>query len=60
MAHPKRKISKSRGKKRRSHNALSVTHLRECSHCHESIKPHIVCPFCGHYKGREVIPVEVV
>ena len=60
MAHPKRKISKTRGRKRRSHNALTPTQLVSCTHCGESKKPHTVCSFCGYYKDREIIKVEVV
>lgn len=33
--------------------------LVECPHCHELIVPHRVCPYCGYYKGREVIAKEV-
>jgi len=31
----------------------------ECSHCHELKRAHHVCPTCGYYDGREVVPVEV-
>ncbi|MEM4648252.1 MAG: 50S ribosomal protein L32, partial [Candidatus Pacearchaeota archaeon] len=25
----------------------------------ERILPHQVCPFCGYYKGRKIIEVEI-
>lgn len=59
MAVPKRKQSKSRTRKRRSHDALKVPSLVPCSQCKELILPHRACPYCGYYKGRPVIPVVV-
>jgi len=55
---PKRKISKARRDRRRSHDALKARNLVTCSNCGESGLPHTVCPNCGFYKGREVISVE--
>ncbi len=55
MAVPKRKTSKSRKRKRRTHWKLNTPNLAECSQCHEKILPHRVCPACGHYKGEEVV-----
>lgn len=53
MAHPKRKISKSRKGKRRSHLALKEKGLARCGRCGAAMLPHRVCPNCEHYKGRE-------
>ncbi len=58
MALPKRKISKSRGRKRRTHQRLTLVNLSICPQCNESKLPHHVCPHCGHYKGRTVIETE--
>jgi large subunit ribosomal protein L32 len=55
---PKRKISKGRRDRRRAHDALKITHLSQCSNCGEMRPPHIVCPKCGYYQGREVIQIE--
>ena len=55
---PKRKISKGRRDRRRSHDAIKARNLVVCSNCGESRLPHTVCPNCGFYKGREVISVE--
>ncbi|MFP4015962.1 MAG: 50S ribosomal protein L32 [Halanaerobiales bacterium] len=55
MAVPKRKTSKSRKRKRRTHWKLNTPNLAECPQCHELKLPHRVCPACGHYKGEEVV-----
>ncbi|MCJ7521013.1 MAG: 50S ribosomal protein L32 [Dehalococcoidia bacterium] len=55
MALPKRKYAKARQGKRRSHLKLTVPSLVPCTQCH-NIKPaHQACPFCGTYRGREII-----
>lgn len=58
MAVPKRKTSKARKNKRRSHLKLSAPSLTRCSRCHQYKPPHTVCSNCGYYGGREVIKVE--
>ncbi len=55
MAVPKRKISKQRRNKRRSHDAITPAALVECPNCHELKRPHRVCSNCGTYKGEEVV-----
>ena len=57
MPNPKRRHSRARRDKRRTHDALTRPILSECPNCHEAKLPHRVCPHCGHYKGREVIEV---
>ena len=54
MALPKRKHSKTRGKKRRTHYKLSTPGLVPCPQCKEKKLPHRLCPHCGYYKGMEV------
>ncbi|MFQ5996710.1 MAG: 50S ribosomal protein L32 [Dehalococcoidales bacterium] len=58
MALPKRKTSKARRGKRRSHLGLSPPQLDYCPQCHSPKLPHHVCPVCGSYAGREVTEVE--
>ena len=63
MAAPKAKTSKWRRDQRRAQNFFnkfrkSLPSLSVCPNCGEKILPHRVCPYCGHYKGREVIEVE--
>lgn len=55
MAVPKRKTSKSRKRKRRTHWKLNTPNLTECPQCHELKLPHRVCPSCGYYKGEEIV-----
>jgi len=55
---PKRKLSKGRRARRRSHDALNTTNLVACSNCGAMTLPHTVCSACGFYKGREVIEVK--
>lgn len=55
MAVPKRKTSKSRKRKRRTHWKLKSPNLIECSQCHELKLPHRVCPACGYYDGEKVV-----
>lgn len=58
MANPKRRHSKTRTSKRRSHDALRALSLSECPNCHERRLPHRVCAKCGYYKGREVVAMK--
>ncbi len=55
---PKRRTSKSKKNMRRSHDALTPPTLSECPQCHEVKMPHLVCPSCGFYKGKEVIKIK--
>lgn len=58
MPNPKRRHSKSRTAKRRTHDALKPTTVSGCPHCHEMKTPHQICPHCGYYRGRQVRAVE--
>lgn len=58
MPNPKRRHSKTRTAKRRTHDALSAVPVGACPQCREAKAPHQVCPHCGYYKGRQVRPVE--
>ena len=55
---PKRKISKARRNKRRSHFGLTSPALDYCPQCHSPKLPHHACPTCGTYAGREVIVIK--
>ncbi|MCD6519853.1 MAG: 50S ribosomal protein L32 [Anaerolineae bacterium] len=55
---PKRKLSKGRSRRRRSHLALQRVKLVECPSCHAMHLPHRVCPSCGMYRGVAVLNVE--
>lgn len=58
MALPKRRISKARGRKRRSHQGLKAPGHTYCPQCDAPRMPHRVCPNCGFYRGREVVSKE--
>lgn len=53
---PKRRHSKSRRDKRRTHWKLKAANLSRCPQCGAPKLPHRVCPECGYYEGREIIP----
>lgn len=58
MPNPKRRHSKTRRDKRRTHDALTNVQSIECPKCHEKRLPHRICPSCGYYNGREVVRIE--
>jgi large subunit ribosomal protein L32 len=58
MALPKRRISKTRGAKKRTHKKLTPASLSKCKHCGRMKKPHAVCPYCGYYNGKQVIQIK--
>lgn len=52
MAHPKRKISKTRRDKRRTHDKAVLPTLAVCQNCGASHIYHTVCGECGYYRGK--------
>ncbi|HHT15645.1 MAG: 50S ribosomal protein L32 [Christensenellales bacterium] len=58
MAVPKGKVSKSRGRKRRTHWKLNLPSISACPHCHQMKLTHRVCPSCGMYNGVQVIQMD--
>lgn len=57
MPVPKQRHTKSRRNRRRSHIFLTKRFFSLCPKCKEPVLSHHFCPFCGTYKGREVIDV---
>jgi len=55
---PKRRTSKARKGKRRSHHALTPIATVTCGHCNQIALPHRVCPNCGWYQNRQVVETE--
>ncbi|MFH0989199.1 MAG: 50S ribosomal protein L32 [bacterium] len=55
MPNPKRRHSKARGRKRRTHYKATVPATAECPNCHEQKLQHRACPNCGFYNGRSII-----
>ncbi|MCC7032763.1 MAG: 50S ribosomal protein L32 [Vicinamibacterales bacterium] len=58
MPNPKRRHSKTRGRKRRTHDALTAATAGRCPQCGEPKAAHRVCAYCGHYRARQVRPVD--
>jgi large subunit ribosomal protein L32 len=58
MALPKRKISKSKRDKRRTHKKTPAPQVINCPECGEATLPHHACPSCGSYKGRKAVVTE--
>ncbi|RLG10545.1 50S ribosomal protein L32 [Candidatus Pacearchaeota archaeon] len=60
---PKRRHSRARSRKRRTHWKVPIPGLSRCPNCGEYKLPHRVCPNCGYYGGgkkevREIIVIE--
>lgn len=54
MAVPKKKTSKAKTRSRRASNwTLEAPARSTCSNCRQAKLPHVVCPSCGWYKGRQ-------
>ena len=58
MPNPKRRHSKTRGRKRRTHYKAQAPSFGECKNCGAAKLLHRACPNCGHYNGREIVPTE--
>ena len=55
MAVPFRRVSKTRGRMRRTHYKIDASTVTTCPKCGSDVKPHRVCKNCGTYKGKEAI-----
>ncbi len=58
MAVPKRRVSKTRRDKRRSHHRAGVSQVSQCTHCKQPKVAHRLCPHCGYYAGVELVEPE--
>jgi len=56
MPHPTQKRTKSRKKIKQYHLQLKKPNLIPCPQCKKLILPHHICPYCGFFKGKEVLP----
>ncbi len=59
MGLPKRRHSRARQAKRRTHQKLNVPDITLCPQCRRPKKPHRVCPHCGFYGGKKVMEIKV-
>lgn len=55
---PKKRVSRSRQGRRRSHLALTPPPLMACPQCRQPKLQHYVCPSCGYYRGRQVLKID--
>ncbi|MBI5793531.1 50S ribosomal protein L32 [Candidatus Uhrbacteria bacterium] len=55
MPVPARKLSRSKGRRRRSHDHMNPVQVGTCEKCRASTMAHHACPTCGFYKGRQVV-----
>ena len=55
MAEPKRKTSKIRRDKRRTHDALTAPSFSTCQKCGEASRSHHICENCGTYNGKQIL-----
>ena len=58
MAVPKRRQSKQRQRKRRTHYKAEAPAVRACPRCGDPQVPHRVCPTCGYYRSVQRLEVE--
>lgn len=58
MAVPKKRTSKQRKRKRRTHYKAEAVSVHECPNCGDPKVPHRVCPNCGHYRGQSVLETD--
>jgi large subunit ribosomal protein L32 len=59
VALPKKRHSKARGKRRRTHWKLFPANLIPCPQCKQLKLVHRVCAVCGYYDGRQIIEIKV-
>ncbi|MFM7462515.1 MAG: 50S ribosomal protein L32 [Actinomycetota bacterium] len=55
MPVPKRKLSRSRTRARRSQWKATPAAIASCDQCQQPKLQHTVCPTCGTYNRRQVI-----
>jgi len=58
MAVPKKRVSKQRKRKRRTHYKAEAVATQSCPRCGDPKRSHRVCPTCGYYRDKAVIEVE--
>jgi large subunit ribosomal protein L32 len=57
MPVPKRKLSRSRTRHRRSAWKTTVPPIANCEQCNSPKLQHTACPTCGTYNRRQVLEV---
>ena len=57
MAVPKRRMSRSNTRSRRSQWKATAPTLVSCPRCRQPKLPHVACDVCGTYDNRQVLKV---
>jgi large subunit ribosomal protein L32 len=57
VAVPKRKMSRSNTRSRRSQWKATAVATVACSQCRSPKLPHALCTVCGTYNGRQIVEV---
>jgi len=55
---PSQKMSRSRTRKRRSHQAKRAANVADCPRCHSPKLPHAACDNCGYVRPGLSLKVE--
>ena len=59
MAVPKKRTSKQRKRKRRTHFKAEPVVTQACPRCGDPKRPHRVCGSCGYYRDTAVLEVDI-
>jgi len=57
VAVPKRRMSRSNTRSRRSQWKATAPSLVACKRCRQPKLPHVACSVCGTYNDRQVLSV---
>lgn len=60
MAVPKRRQSKQRQRKRRTHVKAANPVFQNCPQCGDPHVPHRVCATCGYYRSVQRVEVDEI
>ncbi|CAN5186874.1 50S ribosomal protein L32 [soil metagenome] len=60
MAVPKRRQSKQRQRKRRTHVKAAMPVYGSCPQCGDPRVPHRICANCGYYRSVQRVEVEEI
>jgi large subunit ribosomal protein L32 len=55
---PKRKVSRGRRDRRRTHQFVTVPDLVPCPNCGKMMRAHRVCMNCGEYQDKQIFVME--
>jgi large subunit ribosomal protein L32 len=55
---PKKKITRTRTRTRRSHNAISAKNYSLCTKCGNAKLPHAACDKCGYVNSKITLQLD--